>query len=626
MFNIGSILASIKADVSGFKSAIASVKSDISSLGTTTGALNNIGKGIVGVAKKSVMALGVAGVAAGVFTTKSASDFEQAKIAFGTMLGSADEAGKLMVKISDFAAKTPFELPQLVETAKQLMAFGVSADEMIPTVKMLGNISSGTGADIGRISYAFGQVKVQGHLMGQDLMQFTNAGVPLIKLLAEQFGVSQGEVKALVSEGKVGFPEVEKALQSLGGEQGKWGTMMDSQSKTFGGILSNIKDNFGRIGREIIGINENGEIKKGGLFFHLKNAAQVFMTWLDENRETIQSVFNAIIAGIGSVVEVGVGIIGWFQQNQWAMVALAGAILGVIVPALVIYTFTMIKAAIATLAEIWPLLLIGAAIALLVVYWKDIVTAIKNAAKWIGDGVMSIIDWLAQIPAKTIEFLGKLPYLIGHFIGWAIGSLIKLFADGITGAINWISKLPNRIANWLSKIPGTIVSWIGSAANKTRELGKVMIDGVVDIIKKLPGKVTEWFQKAIDAIGKLVRKAWNGAKEFAKGLWNGFKSGLGIHSPSFIERALFDIEDQAKATTKNLSDSISELNSNAKELPTISNEGLVEGKNITLVVDASNRGIVAGTEVAFEEWAKTIIEKADRAFGAQGISIIGKKV
>jgi len=153
-----------------------------------------------------------------------------------------------------------------------------------------------------------------------------------------------------------------------------------------------------------------------------------------------------------------------------------------------------------------------------------------------------------------------------------------------------------------------------------------MIDGVVDIIKKLPGKVTEWFQKAIDAIGKLVRKAWNGAKEFAKGLWDGFKSGLGIHSPSFIERALFDIEDQAKATTKNLSDSISELNSNAKELPTISNEGLVEGKNITLVVDASNRGIVAGTEVAFEEWAKTIIEKADRAFGAQGISIIGKKV
>ena len=102
---------------------------------------------------------------------KSRGEMEQYEIAFEVMLGSAEKAGKLLEEITEFAEKTPFELDGLVKSSKELLAFGVEADKVIPTLETLGNIASGTGVDVSRLTFVFGQVKTAGKLFAQDLNQ-----------------------------------------------------------------------------------------------------------------------------------------------------------------------------------------------------------------------------------------------------------------------------------------------------------------------------------------------------------------------------------------------------------------------------------------------------------------------
>lgn len=230
---------------------------------------------------------------AGKFAIQSASDFEQNRIAFETMLGSADKAKKLLKDVSDFAAKTPFELPEVVTGAKQLLAYNIEAEKLIPTFNALGNIAAGVGKDkLPQLILAFGQVRAAGKLTGNELRQFTEAGVPLLDELGKKFGKTAGEVKIMVEEGKVGFSDVEAALFGMSQEGGKFFNLMQRQSLTFGGVMSNLSDNFGKLAREIIGINDVGDIRQGSIFYYLSQGAQRFLTWLDANKDGIIAFFN----------------------------------------------------------------------------------------------------------------------------------------------------------------------------------------------------------------------------------------------------------------------------------------------------------------------------------------------
>lgn len=231
----------------------------------TQGAFNKLGENLDAVTKKTkftrdgMMAVGTAGAATfatlGLLTkgvVKAGAEFEQTSIAFKTMLGSAEQAKKTLADLSQFAAKTPFELGQLEEASKRLLAYGTTADELIPTLKMLGDISAGVGMDkLPQLILAFGQVRAATKLTGAELRQFSEAGVPLLGTLAEQFGVTEGEIIKMVSEGKVGFKDVERALATLTGEGGKFFNLMENQSTSLAGMWSNLKDQIELTARAI---------------------------------------------------------------------------------------------------------------------------------------------------------------------------------------------------------------------------------------------------------------------------------------------------------------------------------------------------------------------------------------
>ena len=171
-----------------------------------------------------------------------AGNLEQADVAFTTMLWGADAAKKMLKDLSDFAANTPFELTGVRQTAKQLLAYGIEANKIIPTLKSLGDVASGLSVPIEQIAYAYGQVRSATKLTWNDLKQFINAGVPIIWELAKNLNVSEAAIKDMVSAGKIWFADVERAFQTMSSEGGKFANLMDAQSNTMMGARSNLQD------------------------------------------------------------------------------------------------------------------------------------------------------------------------------------------------------------------------------------------------------------------------------------------------------------------------------------------------------------------------------------------------
>lgn len=248
--------------------------------------------------QRLTLAFSTATVAASAFSVKSASEVEDSRIAFETMLGSASAAEKMLQELSDFAVKTPFTLPTIREGAKQILAYGVSADQVLPTIKALGDISAGVGRDkLPQLTLALGQVRAAGRLMGTELRQFTEAGMPLLEELAKTTGRTTAQIREDMEKGAgPSFEVVQKAIFDMTKEGGKFFNLMDRQSKTFGGVMSNIQDQLGRVAREIVGIDEKGNIKDGGIFFKLKGGAQDFLDYLNNHSGDISRFFADAVA------------------------------------------------------------------------------------------------------------------------------------------------------------------------------------------------------------------------------------------------------------------------------------------------------------------------------------------
>lgn len=185
-------------------------------------------------------AQGMYGLMQSVIATRG--QFQQLEMAFETMLGSGTKAHALMAQMTETAAKTPFDLAGVAGGAKQLLAYGESADKVNDTLVRLGNIASGLSIPLNDIVYLYGTTMVQGRLYAQDVRQFTGRGIPLVRELADMYGVSAEEINAMVSAGKIGFPEVEKVLLKLTNQGGQFYNLMEKQSSSLTGMIANLGD------------------------------------------------------------------------------------------------------------------------------------------------------------------------------------------------------------------------------------------------------------------------------------------------------------------------------------------------------------------------------------------------
>ena len=216
-------------------------------------------------------------------------EFQKLEIAFKTMLGSEEKAVALMNQLVKTAATTPFGMNDIANSAKQLLAYGLEADKVNETLIRLGDIAAGLSIPINDLAYLYGTTMVQGRLYTQDLNQFLGRGIPLMAELAAQFGVAESEVKKLVEEGKVGFPQVQQAIFNLTNEGSKFGGLMAAQSQTISGQISNIEDQIEQM------FNEIGKSSEGVISDALSLTSSLIEHW-----ETIGKVLLTVIATYGT--------------------------------------------------------------------------------------------------------------------------------------------------------------------------------------------------------------------------------------------------------------------------------------------------------------------------------------
>lgn len=216
--------------------------------------------------------------------------FQQLKLAFGTMLGSEEKATDLMQQMVDTAAKTPFDLMGVAEGAKQLLAYGVSAEKVNDTLVRLGNIASGLSIPLNDIVYLYGTTMVQGRLYAQDVRQFTGRGIPLVQELAEKYHTTAEGINEMVSAGKIGFPDVEEVLNKMTNAGGQFYQLMEKQSSSLTGQIANLQDAWDSA------LNSFGEKTEGALSAGIQSA-----TYLVEHMDDVVRILKSVAIAYGSV-------------------------------------------------------------------------------------------------------------------------------------------------------------------------------------------------------------------------------------------------------------------------------------------------------------------------------------
>lgn len=216
-------------------------------------------------------------------------EFQKTSIAFETMLGSKEKADALMAQMVETAAKTPFDLQGVTSGAKQLLAYGTSADKVNETLVRLGNIASGLSIPLGELVYLYGTSMSQGRLFTQDVNQFMGRGIPLVAELSKELGKTESEIRKMVTEGKVGFPELQKVIENMTNEGGKFYNLMEMQSTTLSGQISNLGDAWDSM------LNSIGEDTQGIASMTISAATSII-----ENYDKVGKIILSIAATYGT--------------------------------------------------------------------------------------------------------------------------------------------------------------------------------------------------------------------------------------------------------------------------------------------------------------------------------------
>lgn len=428
----GTLKFDTSIDGTGFKSGISKIGSiakvglqtAVTAIGAVTGALS-------------------AGAAVGV---KYNAQMEQYITSFGTMLGSAEKATELVNDLKVMGAETPFETSDLAKGSQTLLAFGTAADDLLPTLQMLGDVSQGNKERFDSLTLAFAQVSSAGKLTGQDLLQFVNAGFNPLNEICKKTGESMAEARDRMSEGGISAEEVAAAFKSATSEGGQFYQAMEAQSQTFNGQLSTLKDNV---------MSFIGDLTQGVTGTLKDTVLPMVNGWLGELQEAFKS------GGVEGVVSALGGVLA-DACTQLAQAA----------PGVVDLAVNFIQSFIQGIADNKEKLLSAA---------KEVVSALVN-------GLVKLLPSQIQKPVKA-----------------AIDTLTKSFqSGGLKSAINTVSNILKNLGKVATNLAKTVLPPLSKAVDFLADNLDIILPLVTSLIAswKVVTTVTQGVtiaQKALNA-------------------------------------------------------------------------------------------------------------------------------
>jgi len=349
------------------------MKTMSNSVAASTAKLSDFGKNMSDTGKS--MSLGVTAplIALGGFALKTAGDMESLSVAFETMLGgSAERASKMVANLNKFAADTPFELNEIAQAARSLLAAGTGEDQITEKLKMLGDIASTAQVPLGELVYVYDKMKNKGRATLEELMPLAEKGIPIYDALAKKTGFTKDAVMDMASKGKISFQMVEEELKKMTDKGGTYFEGMIKQSKTFNGVMSTFMDSIkmsaAGLGDFLINTLDLKSII-ADLAKTVSDLSAKFMAWAKENPKLAKAI---------TLLVIGVGLLG---------------------PALVILGTAISFVSVAVNTLLSPVFLVIAAIALVagaayLIYknWKPI----KQFFKSLWDGIIIIAKQVGQ--------------------------------------------------------------------------------------------------------------------------------------------------------------------------------------------------------------------------------------
>ena len=419
----GSLKFDTRVDSSGFKSGIEKL-----------GSIAKTGLKVTATAIGAVSGAFGAAVLSGV---KYNSQMEQYITSFGTMLGSAEEATKLVNNLKEMGAKTPFETSDLAKASQTLLAFGTSAEDLLPTLQMLGDVSQGNKERFDSLTLAFAQVGSAGKLSGQDLLQFVNAGFNPLNEISKMTGESMAEFKERMSAGGVSAEEVAEAFKHATSEGGQFYQAMEAQSQTFNGQMSTLKDNA---------MSFIGELTQGVTNTLKDSVLPTVNGWLEELQsaftsngvEGVVTAFGSILAdactklaqAAPGVVDLAVGFIQSFIKgigdNAPQLIQAAKQIVGALVDGLIKLLPSEIQKPVKETVNILKRSFESGGL-------RTAINTVSKILKDLGKVVTNLAKTILPPLAKAVDFLGKNIKIILPLVTSAVAG-IKAFSIAKTAA------------------------------------------------------------------------------------------------------------------------------------------------------------------------------------------------
>jgi len=364
------------------------------------------------------LAFGAMGVAAVKFGVNAAAGMENAQIAFTTMLRSGKRARSFLNELQQFAAKTPFEFSDLTTAAQRMLAFGFTAKQVVPTLTAIGDAAAGLGGSaelVQQITMAIGQIQAKGKVQSDELLQLTEAGVPALKILANQYGVTTGKMQEMVTQGVVPASKavpfllkgIENGTKGAAGQTTRFAGLMDKQSHTLTGILSNLKDQIAQ------------------------TAVKVFTPFMPQIKQftlALSKAFGQFAAFfLKDIMPLLITFFNFADKHRSTMKALA---VGILAAAIAFKVLSISMAIFNAVMTANPIVLVVDAIALLII---GLVVAYKKSETFrnIVNGVFRAVGVVAM---------------------WLWHNAIQPAMAGIVSAFNWVMK-----------VAGPIFSAIGTA-------------------------------------------------------------------------------------------------------------------------------------------------------------------
>lgn len=541
----GDELQNTAKDAEKFGGEVQDISKNADDAGSRFEKLGGVLKG-VGVAMGAAFAaVGAGAVAIGkeissavVSITKNGLDYnkqmEQYKAGFSTLLGSAQNADKLLGNLNSFAAKTPFELGDLAQASQTLLAFGTAEKDIEPSLKMLGDIAMGNKEKFNGLALVFGQVQSAGKLTGQDLMQMINQGFNPLQVISEKTGESMASLKDKMSDGKISFEMVADAMKTATSAGGQFYNAMESQSRTLDGQISTLQDGFNALSG-VITSKFSAELTNSALpavnglvsgFFDLvtgqEGAREAIKESAKQLSESVSNMVPIITEMVGTFSTIGSELLGvilsTIQENMPQLMAAASQIISmlldgivaalpILVTAAVQIVMTLLQGIIDALPQIT-----SAALQLLMTLGAGILdnlpSLLEAAIQVVATLALGIADALPQLIPAVVQAIVLMVQTIIENLPLILDAALKIIlglVDGLLIALpQLIAALPTIILAIVDFIITAIPQIIDAGIKLLTSLITALPTIIVAIVKAIPQIINGIINAVIGAIPLLI--------------------------------------------------------------------------------------------------------------------------